>query len=197
MTDSLRELGVHLARLGDGNGAVIALCGATPGAGATTMVANSAVLLAKGGRRVAVIDAASRAPRCHELFEVALAPGLDEAIVDPDPLDSMQSCFVADGADVRLLSAGSPDKRPPELLAQPNFARVVDLARKEFEFVLIDTSAVMATADALTAGSIANAALLVIQPGTLRPHELRRMVERLELAGVEVSGLVLNNVRDR
>ena len=77
----------------------------------------------------------------------------------------MQLCFVADDAEVRLLSAGSPDNRPPELLAQPNFARLVDSARKEFDFVLIDTSAVMATADALTAGSVADAAVLVVLAG--------------------------------
>ena len=83
VTDSLRELRVHLLRVGDVHGGVIVFCGATPGAGVTTMVANSAVLLAKGGRRVAVIDAASRAPRCHELFEVAQAPGLNETIRQP------------------------------------------------------------------------------------------------------------------
>jgi polysaccharide biosynthesis transport protein len=197
VTDSLRELGVHLTRTGDLHGGVIVFCGATPGAGATTMVANSAVLLAKGGRRVAVIDAASRAPRCHDVFGTALAPGLDEAVADPDQFDSMRSCFVVDDAEVRLLSAGSPDSRPTELLAQPNFARLVDNVRKQFDFVLIDTSAVAAAADAFMAGSVADAAVLVVQPGTLRPDELRRTVERLELAGVEVSGLVLNNVRTR
>lgn len=197
VTDALRELRIHLARLGDSGACVVVFCAATPGAGATTLLSNSAVLLAKAGHRVAVIDAASRSPRCHELFAGALAPGLNETVADPGRCDRMQRIAVAPDAEIHLLSAGSPAKRPNELLARPGFLRVVERARAAFDFVLVDTSAVTASADAPTVGSIADGALLVVRPGTLRRAELRRMVERLGLAGVDVSGLVLNDVRKR
>src|SRR6266699_1740291 len=76
----------------------IGITSAAAGEGKSTTVANLAIALAEGGRRVIVIDADLRRPRLHALFGV-------------DHQDGLANVLLGEGVQLPLLDTASPGVR--------------------------------------------------------------------------------------
>src|SRR5437870_4989398 len=105
---------------------VIGVTSAAAGEGKSTTVANLAIALAEGGRRVIVIDADLRRPRLHTLFGVDGHEGLANVLLN----DHTQLPLLdTPAAGVRLLASGSMPGNPLEALASRRFEQVLALAQ--------------------------------------------------------------------
>src|SRR5258708_34545904 len=123
----------------------IGVTSAAAGEGKSTTVANLAIALAEGGRRVIVIDADLRRPSMHTLFGVDLREGLSNMLLG----EQAQLPLIDTAAPgVRLLTGGPLPTNPPEVLASRRFDQVLALARAQAEVVLVDTAPAAALADA-------------------------------------------------
>src|SRR5438128_9318252 len=123
----------------------VGITSAAAGEGKSTTVANLAIALAEGGRRVIVIDADLRRPSLHTLFGVDLQEGLANVLLN----DHTQLPLLdTPAAGVRLLASGSMPGNPLEALASRRFEQVLALARAQADFVLVDTAPAGALADA-------------------------------------------------
>jgi len=90
--ESLRSLrtSLHFAQL-DAKNAIIMVTGPSPGAGKSFISANLAVVLARSGKQVLLIDGDLRKGRLHTMFGLERKQGLSEIIagesnIDPDRL---------------------------------------------------------------------------------------------------------------
>ena len=77
-------------------------------------------------------------------------------------------------------------------LLHVNFRRVLQAARANNALILVDAPPILPVADARLIAPLADAVLLVVAAGKVRPTRLRSALERLELAGASVLGIVLN-----
>jgi non-specific protein-tyrosine kinase len=156
-------------------------------------VANLAIALAEGGRRVIVIDADLRRPSMHTLFGVERQEGLSTNLL---LTEQAQLPLVETGTPgVRLLASGPALSNPLEVLADRRFDQVLALARGQADFVLVDTAPAGALADAAVLAPRLDGMLLVVSAGRTKRDMARRAREQLERVNANLLGVVLTDVR--
>jgi tyrosine-protein kinase Etk/Wzc len=175
---------------------VLALTSALPSDGKTTTAVNYAVVAAQQGRRVVVVDADLRRGRLHEALGVARAPGLSELLVGQASLSqALRPATVAPGVSLAALAAGTPPPNPSELLGSDAFRRVIAELAGEADLVLIDCPPLNLVTDAALVGLASDGVVLVARAGRTDRTALRLAAEQLRTLGVQVLGVVLNDVR--
>jgi capsular exopolysaccharide synthesis family protein len=161
------------------------------GDGKTTTVANLAVSLARGGRRVVMVSADLQRQDLRAHFDVAPGLGLTTALAGEQEPTSLLT-RVAD--NLYLLDVGPTWEVASELLGSPRMAKLIADLETFGDVVLIDAPSVLASADAVTVAPLADATLLVVDADRVTMSDLSAARYRLEQVGVTVIGAVLNNV---
>jgi Mrp family chromosome partitioning ATPase len=91
-----------------------------------------------------------------------------------------------------LISGGtSEDGEPAQIASDRMRLRVAEL-RQEFDFVLIDASAMSLGNDAIALSAMADGAVLVLKANTSRRELARKAVQDLQAGNAKVLGAVLN-----
>jgi len=90
-----------------------------------------------------------------------------------------------------LLPSGPVPHNSTEIL-HIRFRSVVDDLRRTGATVVVDSSPLLPISDARVIAPVMDGVLLVIDAGTQKPAELRSAIEKLELAGAQLLGVVLN-----
>lgn len=160
--------------------------------GSSTTVANLAIALAEGGRRVIAIDAHLRRPRLHTLFGLSSAEGLSTALLGDSDVLPLQESGVR---DVRVLTSGPPPGNPLDALASRRFDHVLALARAQADIVVVDTAPAGALADAAVVAPRLEGMLLVVSSGLTRRDLAQRARQQLERVNANLLGVVLTDVR--
>jgi capsular exopolysaccharide synthesis family protein len=170
----------------------VVVTSAAPGEGKSTTVANLAIALAEGGRRVIVVDADLRRPGLHALFGASNREGLTSALIGDQPQLPLQDTAVP---GVRILASGPLPPNPLEVLGSRRLDQVLALARSQADFVLVDTAPAAALADAWVLAPRLDGVLLVVSAGRTRRDLARRAKEQLERVNARILGVVLTGVR--
>ncbi len=161
--------------------------------GKTSTAVNLAITLAQAGSRTLLLDADLRRPRLHEVFGLPRGPGLVEAVGRGD-LSGVRS------TEVELLSvlpAGGTVERPTEVLGGEGFRRLLEIASRQFERIVVDSPPAHLLADGRVLAARADATILVAWAGRTRRRALAAVIEGLQALGASVSGIVLNSVSSR
>jgi non-specific protein-tyrosine kinase len=166
----------------------------SPGAkeGKSTVLANLAVTLAQGGKRVILADCDLRRPTQHSLFGLDNATGLTTMMLDESakanpPLRETP----VDG--LRVLPAGPLPPNPAELLGSRRMKDVIAALLAQADVLLFDAPPVLAVTDALVLAVQTDGVLLVVRAGGTRREHVQQAKERLERVNARIVGAVLNN----
>ena len=165
-------------------GRVISFFGAKGGVGTTMLAVHLAIFLVrKYGKKVLLID------HKQQLGHVALYLGLkdtqyhfDELLRNADRLDSelLKGFIVRHRSGLDIIASPEMSGSPHEATSD-EFERVMDFLRREYDFVLIDSSAsYQATRNALIEQS--DEVFIVSTPDVAALRDLARMVEQLSLS---------------
>ncbi len=171
----------------------IGITSAAAGEGKSTTVANLAIALAEGGRRVIVVDADLRRPALHTLFGVTNGEGLSSLLIDSGSAALPLVDTVAAG--VKLLGSGPVPANPLEVLASKRLDQVLELASAQADFVLVDTAPAGVLADAAVVAPRLGGVLLVVSEGKTKRDLARRAREQLERVHANLLGVVLVDVK--
>jgi len=166
---------------------------ARPGEGETTTAANLAVALAQAGRRVLLLDADLRRPSLRPFFGAPAEVGLTSLLLDPR-MAVEQAVFPTDVPSLAVVSSGPLPPNPVELLASRAMrVRLAELAAWA-DILIIDTSPLLACADALELAPQCDGVLLVVDSKVTGARTLRNTRGMLDQVGARVLGVVLNKV---
>lgn len=174
---------------------VVAVTSPTAGAGKTFASVNLAVLFAEAGQRVLLIDADLRRGKVASWFDLPVDVGLAEVLAGQVPLSEAVQRTVVNGLSV--LPAGIPPANPSELLMHPAMTACLQMCRDRFDLVLVDTSPVLAVADATFVANLSGSTLLVLRADTTLPDQVDETLKRLARADARLLGGVLNGVRQK
>jgi Mrp family chromosome partitioning ATPase len=94
-----------------------------------------------------------------------------------------------------LLPAGRPTTDPMAGLTSVRMRSLVDEAREQFGWIIIDTPPVGALSDANLLASMADGVLLIIKADATPYHQVQRAIE--SLGSDRVLGTVLNRVSEK
>jgi protein-tyrosine kinase len=171
---------------------LIAITSASAGDGKTVTAINLAGMLARDSNaRVLLIDADLRRPAIAPRLGIAAAGtrGLADAIGDANvSLDSITQKI--DGFNLWVVPAGTGQVPVHEVLRSPRLERVLQQAREQYDFVVLDTPPLLPVFDASQIARMVDG-LLVVVSANHTPRKL--LAEALTLLDpATVLGLVFN-----
>lgn len=171
----------------------IALTSCTPNEGKSTTVANLAVVLTQAGKSVLLIDCDMRNPTVHKNFNLSNKVGLSSCISMGTALsDAVQKTSIE---GLYALTGGVIPPNTSELLGSEQMKNVLQRAKEQYDYVLIDTPPVMPVTDALIVGRFVDGMILVIASAEVKVEMARDVKNQLVNAGANILGVVLNKVR--
>jgi non-specific protein-tyrosine kinase len=190
--ESYRKIRTALHFLGrDAAGATLQFVSPTQGEGATTTAANLAVLLARAGLEVVLVDANLRRPRLEELFGLRSSVGLTSVIIGDVPLEAaLQPVPTVESLSV--LTAGPIPPNPSELVGSRHFAEVMSSLQTGRRCIVVDSAPLLSFSDGLFVASTVQAVVLVTSAKGSSRRRLRRALQQLQKAEAPLVGVVLN-----
>ena len=189
MRTNLQFLGV------DQQSSVLTVTSAVPGEGKTTVSANVAVALARGGQSVLLVDGDLRRPRVASMFDVSASVGLTTALVGKVSPEKAVSATRVPGLDV--LSSGTRPPNPAELLQTQAMSDLITYLSRQYDVVLIDAPPILPVTDAALLASVSDGALLVVRHSSTTREQLRTAMERLDAVNATLYGTVMTMVPAR
>jgi len=183
---------VMLAARGEGSH-VLMVTSAVPSEGKTTVAFNLAKVLATGGSKVLLIDADLRKPRLHRMIKAKNVRGLTSVVLGERTAAEVIHSF-PNIANLDLITSGPLPPNPPELFGKLTYSQLLDEARDNYDWVLIDTSPVASVTDPVICARLAELVVLVVQYGSTRRQVVREAIRLLNRTGTRIAGVLLNQV---
>lgn len=177
----------------DGGHKVIMVGSAESGEGKTMLASHLAVNIAEAGYRVLVIDGDLRRASLSRLFGAEAAPGLCEVL--RDNLDAGSAIIPSGVTGLSLLPVGNCTQDVLQRLSQRGLGAVLERLRAEYEFVIIDSSPLLAVSDALHFARLTDGVVLCVRPGVSSFPSVGAVRDRLQSLHIPVLGVVVNGMR--
>jgi capsular exopolysaccharide synthesis family protein len=139
---------------------VILFTSSTSGEGKTFLAANLAVSFALLGKKVVLCGLDIRKPALGRLFNLKdRTLGISQLLVKDQISDTdLRTTICPSGVNpnLDLLLAGPTPPNPTELLARENLHQVIEMLKKEYDYVILDTAPVGLVTDTLQISRYAN-----------------------------------------
>ena len=165
MDEIFRSLRTNIQFLLKENEKIILFTSSTSGEGKTFCAANIATSFALLGKKVVLCGLDIRKPALGRLFGIPdTSLGITSLLTkDQVTLNDLQGQIVKSGTNnnLDLLLAGPIPPNPTELLARDTFRQVIDLLKKQYDYVIFDTAPVGLVTDTLQIAAHANVSVLV------------------------------------
>lgn len=168
------------------------------GEGKSTIAANMAVALARKSAKVLLIDLDLRCPVQYRILNETVPPQAELSSLLSGDLTAEQildQVIMKPGEDLHLLLASRPNASMVRLLMAPKLEQVISLARKQYDYVIIDTPPQSFFADSQRISDLADAAMLVVRQDVAPAPEINDAMDALRAGKAEFMGYVLNDMQ--
>lgn len=187
--ESYRVLRTNVQSLVDGSSVSIAVTSSAKLEMRTGTTLNLAIALTQAGAKVVVVDADLREPMVAHLLDLPSSVGLADVLAEDVAFENAVQRWK--DTELSVVPAGRSVSNPSELLNSTRMTAFIEQLEREFDFVLVDTPAVLQVTDAAVVAKRVGATLVVCTAGRTRRSELAETVETLEQANARVTGIVL------
>lgn len=167
---------------------------ATPGESKSSVAAGLAIAVAAGNKRVLLVDCDLRSP------SVGLVTGLESAVGLSNVLSGRFDFSTAVQEwipNLDVLAAGPIPPNPAQLLSSPAMEKLVERAKQEYDFVILDSAPVLAAADAVWLGHATDGVLVLARRAKITTAKFAKALDILEAGRPPVLGVVLTRARRR
>ena len=163
--------------------------------GKSTFSANLALTLARQSSSVLLIDGDMRRPTLNRIFlkpDEMLEAGLGDLLQGKANMTTVIREDKERGISLMLNDRDYPDST--DIVSSRYMERLVEVASKSFDYVIIDSPPMAIMADAEILAGLADLSLLVVAYDTVPAPELNDAIDALRDCKAEFVGCVLNNV---
>ena len=160
--------------------------------GKSSSVSNLALVMAKGGKKVVIIDADLRKPKQHKIFRSDNNLGMTNFL--SSHIDFWQVVQATSFPNLCLIKCGPIPANPIELLTSERMEELLTSLKPNFDFILIDSPPILAVSDSLAMGPLADGAILVARGGQTPIPALKQAKEKLDAHKIKCLGVILNDV---
>jgi capsular exopolysaccharide synthesis family protein len=167
---------------------------ATPNEGKSTVATNCAISIAHAGSRVLLIDGDLRRGEIHHVFGLKNDRGFTDVLTGACSIaEAVQS---TDIPALSFLSRGGSVSNPGELYLSPATDRFLKEVYPDYDYILIDSSPVMAADDSTSLAPKADATIFVFRFTSSSTRASRKAIRSLRERQVNVIGIVCNDVSE-
>jgi capsular exopolysaccharide synthesis family protein len=167
---------------------------AVDGEGKTVTAANVALILARVGVRVALVEADLRRPRLTDYLGLPPGLGLSEVLTGHATLDRALRRWGGEELPLWVLTSGALPASPNELLCSDQMLDTLVTLSERVDVVLIDTPALLTVSDAAILAKLTDGAVVVVRAGKTNREQLSMALTSLAALDAKVYGTVLNRV---
>lgn len=160
--------------------------------GKSTIVSNLAMSLHEVNKKVVLVDANLRSPCLHKIFGLTNESGLSSILSAGGP-----PCLKKSKSGLSILTSGPPTNNPSALLESYKMLDLLKILNNDFDFILFDSSPLLANPDAALLASMAHGTVIVLSAGRTSIEDCRRAKKILERGHAKILGTVLNNCDDK
>lgn len=171
------------------------------GEGKSWISSNLAVSFTQTGQRVLLIDADMRKGRQYKIFKVSPKPGLSNFL-------SEANFFESENISTRLINyiqktkldnlfimtAGNIPPNPSELLNSSEMGNLINIAKNNFDVVIVDGTPMQLVADSLILARLVDATIIVTACKETKKEDLGKTINNIKNIGGNILGVVLNKV---
>lgn len=182
----------------ENNCRMIGVSSALPGEGKSLTAVNLAHSFAQLNKKVLLIDCDMRRPSIHEKLSVEKTPGLSDFLTGQNDLNSLiRHWDDADGTGTLwVISSGQNPPNPIELLSSARMARLLQLLRQHYDYIILDLPPVGEVSDALAVAKQTDGFLLVVRQNYSNRMSLKAALRQFGFVDAKILGIVCNCAQD-
>ena len=150
--------------------------------------------LAELGKKVVAVDCDTRLPRLHSFFHLPNQIGLKDVLEQKVCLEDALQESSFEG--VHVLTSGSHLAHPSQMLGSAQMAKLVKNLGQQFDYVLLDSPAMLAVADVAALAPIAVGLVLVVRQGHAQKAAVQAASNFLAGQNGKLTFLIVNQVNN-
>lgn len=188
--EAFRNLRTNLQFLAvDNPPRLIVVTSSSPSEGKSTTAINLALALAEAEHNVVLVDGDLRRPSVAKYLDLVGEVGFSTVLSGAASVaDVVQE---TNFPRLSALTAGAVPPNPSELLGSLAAKKVLSKLRAEFDYVIVDSSPLLAVTDSAVLAADADGALVVARFGDTKRDQLAHAVANLHHVGASLLGAVL------
>lgn len=163
--------------------------------GKTTVAARTAAVMAASGKKTLLIDTDMRSASLHLRFNCTNTHGLSDII--SQSVDWRQYLIKTGISNLYIITAGRMPTNTMKYVGSPWFKTFLEEAKKEFDYVVLDTPPLLSTPDSQIISSLVDGVILVVKSGKTTAPILKKASGLLKRSEANLIGTVLNSVKTK
>ena len=162
MSETFRNIRTNLQFMLQNDKKVILVTSTVSGEGKSFISANLAISLSLLGKKVVIVGLDIRKPGLNKVFRLSTKEkGITLYLANPET-DLMSLVQPSDiNQNLYILPGGTVPPNPTELLARDGLDKAIEILKKSFDYVILDTAPVGMVTDTLLIGRVADLSLYV------------------------------------
>lgn len=179
MDEVFRSIRTNIQYMLQNDQKVILFTSTISGEGKSFSVGNLATSFAFMGKKVVLVGLDIRKPGLNRVFQIAKKEkGVTQYLSDPQHTDLLSFCQQsAVSPNLYLLPGGAVPPNPTELVARQALVDAIEILKKNFDYVLLDTAPIGMVTDTLLVSRVADISVYVCRSGYTHKSEFRLVNE--------------------
>ena len=157
MSETFRSIRTNIQFMLQNNKKVILVTSTVSGEGKSFTSANLAISLSLLGKKVVIVGLDIRKPGLNKVFNLSSKEkGITQYLANPE-MDLMSLVQLSDvNRNLYILPGGTVPPNPTELLARDGLDKAIEILKKNFDYVILDTAPIGMVTDTLLIGRVAD-----------------------------------------
>ena len=163
MAETFRNVRTNVLYMMRSDEKVILVTSTTTREGKTFIASNLAVSLALLGKKIVIVGLDIRKPSLNKAFNLShREQGISQFLANPEHTDLMSLVQVSRiNANLSILPGGPIPPNPTELVARESLSQAIDILKKHFDYIILDTAPIGMVTDTQLISRVANASIYV------------------------------------
>ena len=172
MSETFRNVRTNIQFMLENDQKVILVTSTVSGEGKSFISSNLAISFSLLGKKVVIVGLDIRKPGLNKVFNIhRKEQGITQYLSNPEKnlMDFVQASEIS--KNLYILPGGTVPPNPTELLARDGLDKAIEVLKKNFDYVILDTAPVGMVTDTLLVGRVADLSVYVCRADYTRKAE--------------------------
>lgn len=193
LAESFRSIRTSLKYITPGDQpTVIAVTSTVSGEGKTFVAMNMAAIISMLGRKTLLVGLDLRKPRIHKILGLENSEGMTTFLSSNCKYDDIiQKTSIE---NLWFAAAGPIPPNPAELIERKSMSEFLEKARKQFDYIILDTPPVAVVTDAMLLARLSDMTIFVVRQRYSSKNTLSLIDEIYRNGEIKNPGIVVNDI---
>lgn len=196
ITESFRAIRTNLEYMAPGTKSkIILITSNRPSVGKTFCSVNTGAILAKGGKKVLIIELDLHKPKIHSALNVVSELGMSTLLIGKS--SPQESIIKSSIENLDVILSGPAPPNASELILSNNLSGFLEYAKKNYDYIIIDTPPMGIISDALVLMKYSDVNLFILNTKYGPREGLRFAHNAVANNKIDGFGFIINRVKQR